>query len=52
MIRLLRSIYATPEAERDPAAWATRFMAHLGLGAALWLVLVGTIATAKDITLP
>ena len=43
MIRLLRTLYATPEAERDPAAWATRFAAHLGLGAVLWLVLAGVI---------
>lgn len=41
MIRLLRALFATPEAERDPAAWATRFMAHLGLGSCLWLVLAG-----------
>lgn len=43
MIRLLRALFAAPEAERDPAAWATRFAAHLGLGAILWLVLAGAV---------
>lgn len=43
MIRLLRALFAAPEAEADAAAWATRFAAHLGLGAILWLVLAGAI---------
>lgn len=43
MIRLLRALFASPEAERDPAAWATRFAAHLGLGCIAWLVLAGII---------
>lgn len=38
MIRLIRALFATPEAERDPAAWATRYAAHVGVGAALWLI--------------
>lgn len=40
MMALLRALFTTPEAERDPEAWATRFAAHFGLGCALWLVLV------------
>lgn len=36
MIPLIRSLFASPEAERDPTAWATRYAAHVGVGAALW----------------
>lgn len=36
MIRLLRALFATPEAERDPAAWATRLFAHIGVGLIGW----------------
>lgn len=43
MIRLLIALYGSPDAERDPEAWATRFMAHLGLGVVLWLILSGII---------
>lgn len=39
MIRLLRALFASPEAERDPEAWALRLAAHAGVGAALWLLL-------------
>ena len=39
MIRLLRALFASPDAERDPMEWATRFMAHLGLGCVVWLIL-------------
>lgn len=46
MIRLLRDLFAAPEAEADAGAWATRFAAHLGLGACLWLVLVGVTSPA------
>ena len=40
MMALLRALYASPEAERDPEAWATRFAAHFGLGCLGWLLLV------------
>ena len=40
MIYVLRALFAAPEAERDPADWATRFAAHVGLACILWLVLV------------
>lgn len=42
MIGLLRALFASPEAERDPEAWALRLAAHAGLGAALWLLLAWT----------
>lgn len=42
MIRLLRALFASPEAERDPEAWALRLAAHAGVGAALWLLLAWT----------
>ena len=38
MIALIRALFANPEAEDDPAAWATRYAAHVGVGAALWLI--------------
>lgn len=37
---IVAALFATPEAERDPEAWVTRFAAHLGLGAVVWLLLV------------
>lgn len=37
MIRLLRALFAAPDAERDPAAWATRLFAHMGVGLIGWL---------------
>ena len=40
MIALLRALFATPEAERDPEAWATRYAAHFGIGCIGWLLLV------------
>ena len=40
MIRLLRALFADPEAERDAGAWATRFMAHVGVGSLLWMAFV------------
>lgn len=41
MMNLLRALFAAPDAERDPAAWATRLTAHAGVGAGLWLLLAG-----------
>ena len=40
MIRLLANMFCAPEAEADPAAWATRFCAHQGLAAAVTLLLL------------
>lgn len=37
MIRLIRSLFATPEAERDPSAWASRLFAHMGVGLVGWV---------------
>lgn len=45
VLLLLRALHASPAAERDPEAWATRFMAHTGLGCVLWLVLVGLVGS-------
>lgn len=39
MIQLIKSLFASPEAETDPSAWATRFVAHFGLGVAATTIL-------------
>lgn len=39
MLELIKSLFDTPEAESDPAAWATRFVAHFGLGVAITTIL-------------
>lgn len=43
MIRLLRNLFATPEAERAPAEWALRFMGHFGLAAIFFPALLPAI---------
>lgn len=38
MIQMLWQLLSTPGSEADPADWATRFMAHVGLGLVLFTV--------------
>lgn len=43
MIQLIKSLFATPGAESDPSSWATRYVAHLGLGVATTVVLIALL---------
>lgn len=40
MIDLFKSLFNSPEAEKDPSAWAARYVAHLGLGVIATVILI------------
>lgn len=40
MLQVLKDLFKSPEAERDPADWLSRYMAHDGAAAFLWLAVL------------